>query len=54
MMDTLLSCEAMGFMNGSDANNAGRSHDNDNMANLVGPDYIHTTHSLNTFLYLQH
>jgi len=30
----------------SDTTDTARSHDNDNMAKVVNPDYIHTTYTL--------
>lgn len=36
-------------MNGSDTTDAGRSHDNNNMANIVHPEYIHITHIHNIY-----
>jgi len=32
------------YYRGSDITDAGRSHDDNNMANVVCPDYIYTTH----------
>lgn len=37
------------LMNGSDTTDAGRSHDNNNMANIVHPEYIHITHIHNIY-----
>jgi len=46
-LDTLLSHEATcgGFVNSSDAVTDARSHDNESMADVVCPDYIHTRHT---------
>lgn len=34
-----------------DTTNIGRSHDDDNMANVVCPDYIHITHNHTIYTY---
>ncbi len=50
-MDTLLSHEATGEALWTTVN-AGGSHDNDNMTDVVCPDYINTTHILTVSTYV--